>query len=37
MKSRTIVALATLLTLTGCQKSYVANFNLKNDANNFKI
>lgn len=37
MKSKTIVALSALLTLTGCQKSAVANFNLKNDANNFKI
>ena len=37
MKSRTIVALSTLLMLTGCQKSFVANYNIKNDANNFKI
>lgn len=37
MKSKTIAALSASLMLTGCQKSYVANFNLKNDANNFKI
>ena len=37
MKIKTIVVLLTLLMLTGCQKSGRVNYNLKNDANNFKI
>lgn len=37
MKSRTIFALSTLLMLTGCQKSCAVNYNLRNDANNFKV
>lgn len=37
MKSRTIAALSALLMLTGCQKSDAVNYNLRNDANNFKV
>lgn len=37
MKIRTIVMLSALLMLTGCQKSDRVNYNLKNDANNFKV
>lgn len=37
MKSRTIAALSALLMLTGCRKSYLVDYNLRNDADNFKV